>query len=406
MVALQPLPPPGAVVDEDSRSVVERHGPIITCRGARADIAGAATFNGIVDDHRHEHVDAPRLERLDAQLLTRREPRKATDVVAHLLAIQAQDLRAGGLAVRARTAGVTEADVHRGLSEDRSLAVGWLNRGTLHLVAAEDYWWLHTLTARRTTTSTMRRLAEEGVSAELAERAVRAVVGALGREGPLQRAGIEELLAADGVPRGTQAVVHVLALASLRGQVMRGPVVDGSQAFVPAAEWLAPPPGLDHDAALVRLAGRYLAGHGPATAEDLARWSGLPLRDARRGIAGVPGLRDRGHGLAALAPRRHAEPPTPPPRLLGAFDPVLLGWRSREDVLGPYAQRIVSGGVLRACALVGGRARGTWRLRDGRAELALFEELDHDVVAALDADARDVERFLIGAPGVGRPSRG
>jgi hypothetical protein len=46
--------------------------------------------------------------------------------------VQAQDLRRGArLAVRTRTAGLTAVDLDRALSDERSLAVMWLNRGTL-----------------------------------------------------------------------------------------------------------------------------------------------------------------------------------------------------------------------------------------------------------------------------------
>ncbi|HUY24354.1 MAG TPA: hypothetical protein VMV09_03490 [Candidatus Saccharimonadales bacterium] len=52
-----------------------------------------------------------------------------------MLAPQAQDLR-GALAVRARTASSTSAEVEWALTVDRSLLVTWLNRGTLHVVGA------------------------------------------------------------------------------------------------------------------------------------------------------------------------------------------------------------------------------------------------------------------------------
>ena len=48
--------------------------------------------------------------------------------------MQGQDPRGFRLAVRARTEGLTAADVERALGEG-TLLVTWLNRGTLHLVA-------------------------------------------------------------------------------------------------------------------------------------------------------------------------------------------------------------------------------------------------------------------------------
>ena len=67
-------------------------------------------------------------------------------VVRQLLGIQAQELRSARLAIRARTRGTTATEIDRLLAEG-SLVVGWLMRGTLHLVDREDYWWLHGLTA-------------------------------------------------------------------------------------------------------------------------------------------------------------------------------------------------------------------------------------------------------------------
>jgi DNA glycosylase AlkZ-like len=46
---------------------------------------------------------------------------------------QGQDPRGARLAVRARTAGLSATDVDRALTEERSLLITWLNRGTLHL---------------------------------------------------------------------------------------------------------------------------------------------------------------------------------------------------------------------------------------------------------------------------------
>ena len=61
------------------------------------------------------------------------------------------------------------------------------------------------------------------------------VVEALADDGPLSREQFRDRLDAAGVPTAGQALVHVLAAASLRGLVVRGPVVDGRHAFVSVA---------------------------------------------------------------------------------------------------------------------------------------------------------------------------
>ena len=84
-------------------------------------------------------------ERLTSQLLAGRPAKDPVAVAERLLAIQGQDPRGARLAVRARSRGLSASDVDRALTDDRSLVIDWLNRGTLHLVSSEDYFWLHAL---------------------------------------------------------------------------------------------------------------------------------------------------------------------------------------------------------------------------------------------------------------------
>jgi Winged helix DNA-binding domain len=332
--------------------------------------------------------------RLTAQLLSGPPARDPAAVAERLLAVQGQDPRGVRLAIRARTLGLSAADVDRAMTEDRSIVITWLNRGTLHLVRSEDYPWLHALTAPPQFTGSARRLIQLGVSPAAADRGVAAVERSLADDGPLTRAQLRERIAAAGVRTEGQALVHVLALASLRGLTVRGPMVGREQAYVLVRDWLGPSPAVDRDAALAELARRYLAGHGPADDRDLARWAGLPLRDARAGLNAIASqLDEREDGLLDLAGRPPpAEPP--PPRLLGSFDPVLLGWTSREPLLGDHAGVVTVNGLFRPFALVRGRAAATWSLSRGEVVLEPFGRLTSRDAAALRADAADVVRFL------------
>jgi hypothetical protein len=86
----------------------------------------------------------------------------------------------------------------------------------------------------------------------------------------------------------------------------------------------------------------------------------------------------------------------PPPRLLGAFDPLLLGWASREPIVGPHRRIVTAGGLFRPFALANGRAVATWTVAGGQVTLAPFAPLDAKTRAALGTDAADVTRFLGG----------
>jgi hypothetical protein len=343
--------------------------------------------------------------RLASQLLSGTPGRTPEDVVGRILAVQAQDLRGARLAVRARSTGLTVGDVDRAFSDDRSLVIIWLNRGTLHLVRSDDYAWLHGLLAGRYLTWTKRRLRELYVSPDQAERSVELIVRSIEREGPLTRAEVTERLARAGLPSRGQAVPHQLGLASFRGLIVRGPVRAREQCYVLVRDWLGDPPPFDHERALAELARRYLAGHAPASAEDLAYWTGLPIGQVKAGLRAIGSeLRERPDGLVELARREGdpaEQPPVPVGRLLGPFDPLLHGWPSREAILGPHKSLVTMNGIFRATLLVRGRAAGTWTMPNGKVALEPFETLGPEESDALGLDARDVERFFdrAGSPG-------
>jgi hypothetical protein len=345
------------------------------------------------------HADRVLRQRLAAQLLAGPPARRPLDVVRRLLAVQGQDLRGAQLAVRSRSTGLSVTDLDHALTVDRSLLVTWLNRGTLHLVSAEDYPWLHALTVPPLFTGNARRLAQEGVSADAAELGVATIERALAREGPLTRDQLRDRLDAAGVRTAGQALVHILALASFRGIIVRGPMVRAQQAFALVQDWLpAPDREPDRRESLAELARRYLAGHGPADDRDLAKWAGLPLRDAREALRSIgPELEDW-NGLLRLRGSAHEVEGWPRPRLLGPYDPLLLGWRDRGPIVGDHLHLVTVNGLFRSFALVDGRAVATWRLQGGRVRLEPFADLDPSVAGALDEEARDVHRFLSRPP--------
>lgn len=332
-------------------------------------------------------------ERLTAQGLSGPPLPDPVAVAERLLAVQGQDPRGFRLAVRARTEGLSAADVERALAE-RELIVTWLNRGTLHLVRSEDYPLLQALTTPLLFTSSVRRLRQEGVSEAKAERALTTIERALGEEGPLTRVELRERIDAAGVRTDGQAMIHLLFLAALRGIAVRGPMIGKHHAYVLVRDWLGERRPVDRDMALAELTRRYLIGHQPATDRDLAKWAGLPLRDARAGLKAIAGeIEQSQNGLLRLV-KRPEPAKLPPPRLLGAFDPVLLGWTSREEILGPHTQLVTRNGIFHPFAMARGRAIAKWGFPGGKVELQPLQRLPAKTATALEADAADVVRFL------------
>jgi Winged helix DNA-binding domain len=346
--------------------------------------------------------------RLTSQLLAGSVPRGPAAVVGvteRLLAIQAQDPRGARLAIRARSRGATATDVDRALGSGE-LLITWLCRGTLHLVTADDYPLLQAVTTPQLMTASDRRLAQEGLNGSDLGRGLATIERALADDGPLGIGSLRERVRAAGVPVAGQAMIHLLFRASLEGRIVRGPVVGGEQRYALVSDWLPSAPAevvriaADRNRALRELALRYLGGHGPASERDLAKWAGLTLGDARAGLAALGDrLRSRDGGLVELddAPRVGT---LPGPTLLGAFEPVLMGWCSREPVLGEHDARVVTGGIFRAFAFApdgerpGGRAVATWKFGGRGVELTPLRGLEPALAAELTRDGDAVLRFL------------
>jgi hypothetical protein len=342
--------------------------------------------------------------RSSSQLLHRPRRRGAADLVRHLLAVQAQIPAAAGLALRARTEGLTERMVNGARLGDRSIVLTWANRGTLHLIATEDYGWLVPLVVAPRAHRSHYRLKQMGVTGHQAARGVRTIVRVLERDGPLTRAEIAERLRRLDIPTEGQIIAHLTWLAASEGAICYGPDRGRVRCFVLVRDWIDTPPGLDRDEALTELAVRYLRAHAPATPSDLAYWTGLRPTDARRAWASIE---DRLTEVSTAAGpgwdlKRRQRNPAPPGlvRLLPSFDEYLLGWKDRRFIADAERwRRIQSGaGWFNPAVVADGAGVGTWTVSQRsdrmRLEVRPFTRPASPLRHGLDAEARDLASYL------------
>ena len=352
-----------------------------------------------------------RFLRLRAQRLDRRSPESAADVAGiakEMCGLQAQDLAAAALAVRARSTGLAARDVDRARVDERSVVRTWCMRGTLHLLATEDLGWLLPLLGPVFIRESERRYAELGLDESTRANSTRALRGVLESYGPLTRAEIVQRLAALGVALEGQAVPHLLRYAALVGTICLGPDRHGEPTYVILRDWVNCGPALAPDEAPAVLAQRYLFAYGPAAPDDLAAWSGLPMsvvRTAWQRIAGqLLRVECAGRPVWLLASRAGWLDEVPPRSrlvsLLPSFDAYLLGYRDRDLVVAPeHARRIhPGGGWLSPTLLVDGSAAGVWKANRQRDHLEVaiepFRDLPEDAKQGLEAEAEDLARFL------------
>jgi len=295
--------------------------------------------------------DLARALRLRAQrLLLPPDPAAgAAQVVQELCGVQAQELPAAILAVRPRSRGLLAADVEHARVQERSVVRTWGQRGTLHLLATADLGWLLSLLGPVFVAAGRRRRAQLGLDEDIYKRAIRLIRDALAKQGPLARAELFEQLATHGIRLEGQARPHLLGRAALEGQICFGPDQGAEPTYVLLSDWLSQKHDAhprSEDAAYMELTRRYLQAYGPATPQDQAAWSGLPLgqtRAAWRQIADQL-MEVEVDGALAWMLKTHAawldEPPAP--------DPVVyLLPRCRPST--PNASTPVAGSCIRQC---------------------------------------------------------
>ncbi|MCT7356106.1 winged helix DNA-binding domain-containing protein [Streptomyces sp. 15-116A] len=340
-----------------------------------------------------ERRTADRLLRAHAQAIggLARETTVAA-ALGRVLAVQAQDLAAAGLGLRARVAGLTAEDVRRATDVERTAVRGWFMRGTLQLVPAADVRWLLGLFGPVYLALGARRLRELGLDEALCDRAERLIVRAVDGEGPLTRAELTERLTTLGVEPKGQSAFHLIRRTALSGLICHGPQRSGEATFVLLDDWVpgTGPLPFTGDAACAELARRYRAGYGPADAADLAHWSGLRASVCKKAWAD-----------AGETPAQDAEGlARDDVRLLPAYDNYLLGYRRRElSVPAEHERRVwPGGGVIRPTVVVDGWAVGTWSggRRGGPPVVEPFPgsgEFDEATAAGIARESADIARF-------------
>jgi hypothetical protein len=310
------------------------------------------------------HADVRRL-RVAAQHLHRPRRRSPTDLVRHLTGVQAQVLSGAALALCARSDGLTAGAVDRARVRDRSIVLTWAMRGTLHLIAAEDYGWLVPLVTEPSVATALRRLRQEGVSPEQPARATRLIGRMLAREGPMTRAEIAEELRRHHIRTEGQAIAHLVWHASAQGLICHGPEHGREPTFVLVRDWLGDTRTPGKEAALAELAVRYLNAHQPAEPEDMASWSGVQQGEAKRAWQAIADRLVEVQTIRGprwcLRSRRHPAR-RGLVRLLPSFDEYLMGWKDREPAVTAEHWRRVNrgGGWLHPVIVVDGRVVGTW----------------------------------------------
>jgi hypothetical protein len=335
------------------------------------------------------------IERMTRQGLAARSAADPAGVAAAAVGLQAQDVGAARLGVRARSTAVDEAAVVNAIQHERSVVRTWLMRSTVHLVAAADLRWMAGLYGPIMERNHRTRWRNLGITEPLIDAAAIHARELLDGRG-LTRHELAGELAGRGVELGEdgQAATHLLAALTARGLTCRGADRGRDATFVLLDDWVAAAPAPADPVA--ELARRYFRAFGPATAADFTTWSGLPSGAAIAAVrdelteVGFDGRRGWTLGQVEAVPAF---------RLLPMFDNYLLGYRDRTAMLDPARHpQVYVGGIIKASVVCDGRLIGIWRLdratRKAAVRVTPFESFTRRHHDELDRERADLERYL------------
>jgi hypothetical protein len=169
--------------------------------------------------------------------------------------------------------------------------------------------------------------------------------------------------------------------------------------FALAEEWVGQLDASEDDG-IEHLVRRYLAAFGPATRNDIASWSGIPVTRLKPYLERLQLRRfrdERGRILLDVPRAPLPDPETPAPvRFLPTFDATLLTHARRAGILDENYRKVIFDvraphGL--APFLVDGRVVGLWKYERERIKLEPFERIPRAAQRELAEEAERLAAF-------------
>jgi hypothetical protein len=329
-------------------------------------------------------------------LLLERERVSVGKAVERLAGMQAQEPKPPFVGLWSRIEGFEEEELRKALAGGK-LVRAMAMRATLHLMSAKDY------RALRPALDPVMDGAMKGALKSRSEGLdLDRVLPAARKLLEKQPRGFKELrsLLSAQFPKANDRALGY----AVRTQLPLAMVPSDDRWGFPRVADFALVDGVSARPAPEKLALRYLAAFGPASAADFGAWSGLRgskevlerLRSKLRAFKD-----ERGRELFDLpdAPRPDAGVPAPP-RFLPEFDSLVLAYEDRSRVLSDeHRAKLTTKNLrVRATFLYDGLVRGSWSVEAKKAKATLilepWERLTKQAMKELTAEGEALLRFV------------
>ena len=306
-------------------------------------------------------------ERLHHHQLIHSSSKDPSAVVAHLGAMQAQDFSGAKWAIGLRAPACHDANIEDAFNDGRILRTHVL-RPTWHFVTPDDIMWMLAVSAPRVHAANAYYYRQAGLDAKVFARSCAMISRVLEGGAFKTRAELAVALKKAKVPADGLKLAYIMMHAELEGVITSGPRRGKQFTYALLSERAPQARTLERHDAVVELAKRYFASHGPATIRDFMWWSGLSAKDAELGIEAVkPKLQQEsidGRVFWSAPSRAVRTPKGCTALLLPNFDEYLIAYKDRSPVVdSARAANIVarSNGAFPHHLVIDGTLAGSWR---------------------------------------------
>ena len=213
----------------------------------------------------------------------------AADVVRLLGCVQSQEYAHALWSLGMRTSGLKVMDAQAEFDRGDFIRTHIL-RPTWHFVAAEDIRWILEVTAPRVQKLNQTIYRQEHLDPATLDRGLAVIVEELEGGRYRTRAELGQALADRRLVGERLGLAYIVMNAELEGVICSGPMRGAQQTYALLDERVPRSAASARTGDVAELARRFFLGHGPASIQDLARWSSLTISQCRDAVEAI---RDR-----------------------------------------------------------------------------------------------------------------
>lgn len=285
-----------------------------------------------------------------------------------MVAMQSQLYDMAKWAIGLRLPGSSHTVVEDAFNSGKILRTHML-RPTWHFVSPNDIRWLIDLTAPHVQRLNKGYHNRHNLDNTELEASVKLIEEQL-RSKPIMTK--EEL--SNGIGEtSSQRMMWILMHAELEGVVCSGPRTGKKQTYTLIDTAVPSKQEFTRDEELGMLAERYFRSRGPATVKDMAYWSGLTIKDSRKGAdtLGKDFVRDgdhifhettEDHGTATF--------------LMPDYDEYMMGYKNR-DAIADAGDPLWNAWIRSHWIVADGKIAGSWeipKMKNKRPAISMFDE--------------------------------